>query len=228
MRAGLWDREAWYLSFEAERPLPSPLSEWTSRPAGYQYCRVEKITKEIRSLKKEVAMAFVAAAWEPPSGDEREWNNELVDGCPSWGGWAYQRRSGRLKRSKLLGLSRTNARRYLRPSLSLFERATPKIHRFGVWRPCLATRDTFVPDETQEMVEIGSLSFMSTHGLITASLGESRWSPAAPAYRSDGLQESGPILPPSDLTQRVPGRTIVFRNGPLKGGVFTSETITVV
>nr|WPR16985.1 MAG: RNA-dependent RNA polymerase [Sjack associated botourmia-like virus 20] len=136
MDAGMWDREAWYLSLEAERPLPMPFSEWQRRPAGFVYHRVEKITKEIKEEQKLVANAFVEGAWLPPldRDDTSLWNEKLREGCFNWSDWSYQRSFGSLKRAKLLGLSHQNAKRYLRPSRLLFDRSHPRLIRYGVWR----------------------------------------------------------------------------------------------
>jgi hypothetical protein len=119
--AGLWDREAWYLSLESEKDLPSPLSEWMSRPTGYVFKRVSKLTKELREEQKEVGPAFVDAAWQPSHEvDRSDWEYNLVRGLPDWGGWFHQRSAGLVRRARLLGLSPSNTRRFLRPNVEIF------------------------------------------------------------------------------------------------------------
>jgi len=233
MSSGLWAREAWYLSFEAERPLPSPLSEWSSRPLGYQYCRVEKVTKEIKKERSGVAAAFVASAWEPPIDDIDEWEYDLVQGCPNWSGFSYLRAFGRIKRARLLGLSLRNTQRYLKPDVSLFERANPRIHRVGVWRPCPTAVGGVDEDERQEPkgegVEAEWCSLNTSFGLVAmrAPVGtvfeNGEWvqrtlrSPDLPRYDSPYLR--GPIVPPDCLTEHLPGRKVVFTRGPMRGMV---------
>jgi hypothetical protein len=239
MSCGQWDREAWYLSFEAERPLPSRLSEWSSRPVGYRYCRVEEVTKEIKREQKEVAAAFVASAWEPPRDDIDEWNYDLVGACPNWSGFAYQRMSGRVKRARLLGLSVRNMRRFLRPDVKLFERASPRIHRFGVWRPCpVAVEQTRSNENLEEvkgeMVDSVWCSFQALDGMCLVacpvglverddgSVGPGILrSPPCPAYDIPYLR--GPCVPPDCLTENIPGRKVVFRDGPMRGMVFDRQ-----
>jgi len=153
MSAGLWTREAWYLSFEAERPLPSSLSEWTRRPEGYEYYRVPKLTKKIRNAQKEVAPRFVDAAWLPRKEcDTDSWEKQLFEGTFEWGGWAYQRFSGNLKRVRLLGLSSRNVVRFLSPRRELFNRLACTLVKYGAWRKSttcgLETPNEISPDGT--------------------------------------------------------------------------------
>jgi hypothetical protein len=230
MAAGLWDREGWYLSFEAERPVPCPLSEWRGRPAGYQYCRVEKVTKEILREQKGVAEAFVKSAWEPPSGD-CEWEEDLVANCPNWNGFSYLRRLDKIKRAKLLGLSVANMKRYLRPSRDLFhERANPKLHRVGVWRPSQPTVESvqIQEEERGEQVESSWCSLHTSIGLIAMPtpvgdvFEDGEW--VRRTLRSDpppryGAPSHKPIVPPDCLTQHSPGRKVVFRDGVMRGCV---------
>jgi hypothetical protein len=222
MKAGCWDREAWYLSFESEKALPSPLSEWMSRPDGYQYCRVERISKEQKMLNREVAAAFVEAAWKPPSDDISGWEYNLVGGCPNWGGWAYQRRSGRVHRARLLGLSVANMRRFLKPRISLFERATPRIQRYGVWRPTVS-RSTVERSEPEGEDYLYSQSLFTVVNPFTGELTSAEfreWDDCVPppAYVSYSVC-GGPIVPPAELTLRSKGR-LVLGKGPLRGSVF--------
>lgn len=138
MEAGLWFREAWYLSLEVEKPLPSPYSEWMRKPEGWTHCRVEKITKEHRKWQKEVSMAFVESSWLPPQpGRDREWEEELVFGLFDYGHFFHQRTLGIRRRARLLNLSIRNTRRFLSPDRNLLLNKKFVLPRRGVWIPCL-------------------------------------------------------------------------------------------
>jgi hypothetical protein len=131
----LWEREAWYLSFESEKALPSPYSEWMRRPAGFTYHRVNKVDKEMRSQQRAVAEAFVAAAWLPARYNEGEWEEQLVGCAPEFSTWLHRKSRGLRRRARLLGLSTQNAKRFFSPDRKLFDRANPKLNRQGVWLP---------------------------------------------------------------------------------------------
>nr|UYL95460.1 MAG: RNA-dependent RNA polymerase [Changdu Botou tick virus 1] len=140
--SGLWSREAWYLSLEKEPSIPAPYSEWSTRPAGFKYIRVEKITEEIREAAKAVGSAWVEAAWQlpelPTSVDD--WFDAMREGTYDWSGWINERTqqtrfNSARKRARLLGISPQNAARYLRPSRSLLNKADCKRRRIGVWVP---------------------------------------------------------------------------------------------
>lgn len=238
MRSCLWDREAWYLSFPAERPLPSPFSEWSRRPKGYEYHRVYRVTKEIKNERRQVAAAFVAAAWEDPLGDEDRWEEDLVQGLPDFCAWSYQRRRGLIRRAELLRMSVPNTRRFLRPNRELFLQRPSKPPSKGVWRPANPTRASFAAlpavertgsvgeSTTNEMdrwpVELVSHTVCGPDG--STLTGELVGFPELfvdppPAYSRYGGLHAGPILPPSELTTPVPGRTIMFRHGCMSGFV---------
>jgi len=105
------------------------------RPAGFTYHRVEKITKEMRLEQRAVAEAFVAAAWLPALENEGEWEEDLVGCAPEFSTWLYRKSRGLRRRSRLLGLSTQNTKRFLAPARKLFEQANPKLIRQGIWLP---------------------------------------------------------------------------------------------
>jgi len=137
MEAGLWDREAWYLSFVAEKALPSPFSQWMSRPDGWQYHRVEKVTKRDRARAGELAAAFVDAAWKPPRQDSEGdmWEDDLVAGNPVWACPRLPERIRLRRKARLLKVSVREVRRKLRPKRSLFDPHACRATMCSVWRP---------------------------------------------------------------------------------------------
>lgn len=143
MKATLWDRECYYLSFVdgVEKPLPLKPSflEQERKPPGWELRRVDYITKEMRKLQKEIGPAFVAAAWSPLSkGDVRDVQKEWMDAI-SHSGLSYPIRGLRCrmkKKARLLGLSPRNARRFLSPRLREDEyRRFVSRSRRRVWLP---------------------------------------------------------------------------------------------
>jgi hypothetical protein len=140
--AGLWARECYYLSFEEgiEKPLPMKPAylEQNHKPPGWELRRVERITKEIRKLQKEVGPAFVQAAWSPftvkaVSEVQRDWMSSVADT-----GIAYNPsclRATLRKKSRLLGISVRNTQRYLRPRLGAELSSFVRRGHKQVWLP---------------------------------------------------------------------------------------------
>nr|UUW21025.1 MAG: putative RNA-dependent RNA polymerase [Sanya botourmia-like virus 9] len=133
VESGLWAREAWHLSLEAERPLPAPFSEWSGRPTGYKYVRFERITKELKAAAEGVGAAWVEAAWQPRRVGVNDWFAEMREGTYDWGHWSWSRTSGAYRRARLLKLSVRNANRFLRPRRSLFNPDSFKLIKRAMW-----------------------------------------------------------------------------------------------
>jgi len=132
--AGLWAREAWHLSLPSEKPLPAPFSEWSVRPAGYEYRRVGFITKELRRAQEGINVAFVESAWERGvDGSLDGWHAEAMEGTYDCGSWFRQRSSGLSRRRRLLRISGSNARRFLSPDKNLWNPSLFKSVKRGVW-----------------------------------------------------------------------------------------------
>ncbi|QGY72537.1 RNA dependent RNA polymerase [Plasmopara viticola lesion associated ourmia-like virus 7] len=132
IRAGLWDREAWYLSFESEKALPPRLSVLCQNgiPEGWAFRSVEKLNKKVRSWGKKVAPLLVERAWSEASLNDREqdWSSLVVQDTPSWDFFRQQRRRDLKRRSRLLGISARNTVRFLKPRLT-----TELQRRMGLW-----------------------------------------------------------------------------------------------
>jgi len=122
--AGLWPREAFYLSFPKELPLPlSPEARVKLRvPEGWVCRRVEEITKEIKDESARVGPEFVSLAWtKAPEGSAedfsvRAWLESVRVSGPTY---VVRSRSRLLRSSRLLGLSPTNTKRFLKPGVLL-------------------------------------------------------------------------------------------------------------
>nr|UUW21026.1 MAG: RNA-dependent RNA polymerase [Hangzhou botourmia-like virus 5] len=140
VKSGLWIRESWYLSLEKERPIPAPFSCWSNKPVGFKFLRVPERTKEIRESEEGLASAFVEAAWMVPRNGINDWFDEMREGTYDYGSWFSERSRNLKKRSKLLGLSKRNAQRFLKPDRSLFKDDAHKSIRYGVW-----VKEDFVP-----------------------------------------------------------------------------------
>jgi len=117
--AGLWDREAWYLSLEKEKPLPlvRKTVDASFLPEGYGFVRVEKLTREIRREQRELGPLFVEGAWNRPrliGACELSVQELIRQDCYDWYGWRNARSRDLKKRSSLLGLSPRNTVRFLR------------------------------------------------------------------------------------------------------------------
>jgi len=140
VNSGLWIREAWYLSLEREKPIPAPFSEWSNKPVGFKFMRVPERTKEIRASEEGLSAAFVEAAWMKSRCGVNEWFDELKEGSYDYGYWFWERSRNLTRRSKLLGLSKRNAQRKLKPLRSLFKDESHKSVRYGVW-----VKEDFVP-----------------------------------------------------------------------------------
>nr|WAK78000.1 MAG: RNA-dependent RNA polymerase [Plasmopara viticola lesion associated ourmia-like virus 32] len=134
VNSGLWVREAWHLSLSVEKPIPAPFSEWSCRPKGYRYVRVERITKELKSYSEGISAAWLDSAWENKTECEvNDWFAEMKAETYDWGYWDKSRSSNALKRAKLLGISVRNAQRFLRPSRSLFKPESFKSIKRSIW-----------------------------------------------------------------------------------------------
>jgi hypothetical protein len=134
VESGLWAREAWHLSLEKETVIPPPFSEWSCRPIGYKYLRVERITKEMKSAGEGLSAAWVEAAWQPPKKcSVNDWFAEMKSNTYECGHWFESRTKGALRRARLLGLSVRNANRFLRPARSLFRDSFFKSIKRSVW-----------------------------------------------------------------------------------------------
>jgi hypothetical protein len=123
--SGLWDRECFYLSFPdgVEKPLPPhpALVEQQRIPEGWSIRPVDRITKEHRKLQKELGALFVQCAWSPLSVNEnmkekiQSWRHRAFGNSIRW---EVNDRRSLLSKARLLGLSRRNAVRYLRPRVT--------------------------------------------------------------------------------------------------------------
>lgn len=134
VESGLWAREAWHLELAVEKPLPAPFSEWSCRPIGYKYLRVERITKELKAASEGVSAAWLESAWTRSAVCSRDdWFTEMKRDCYDWGHWASSRSSGALRRARLLKLSVRNANRYLRPRRCLFNSESFKQSKRSIW-----------------------------------------------------------------------------------------------
>lgn len=140
IHSGLYEREAFYLSFPdgAEKPLPVKRSilEQNRKPTGWSLRRVERITKEMRQLQKDVVPLFVEMAWNPGANNdadvrESEYSRKLWEGGFTW--TFGKNRPAMKKRARLLGLSPRNARRYLSPKL--YDEDLRLRERLQVWLP---------------------------------------------------------------------------------------------
>jgi hypothetical protein len=152
VNSGLWAREAWHLSLSVERAIPAPFSEWSCRPKGYKYIRVERITKELKSYSEGISAAWLDSAWENKTVcTVNDWFAEMKSDTYDWGHWIESRSRGALKRAKLLKISVRNAERYLRPSRSLLKTDSFKSIKRSIW--------------VRDDINIG-LSFSSENGLV--------------------------------------------------------------
>jgi hypothetical protein len=134
VNSGLWAREAWHLSLPVERPIPAPFSEWSCRPKGYKYIRVERITKELKSYSEGISAAWLDSAWENKTVcTVNDWFTEMKSDTYDWGHWIESRSRGALKRAKLLKISVRNAERFLRPSRSLLKTDSFKSIKRSLW-----------------------------------------------------------------------------------------------
>jgi len=123
MACNMWKRECWYLSLSKEDPLPlSPAQRAKLRiPHGWQCARVENVSKEMTEVSRGIGPEFVAQAWTPypDPGDavleaRRRRYEEEVALAPYY---LPGTRMALSKRARLLRLSASNAKRYLRPSV---------------------------------------------------------------------------------------------------------------
>jgi hypothetical protein len=139
--SGLWDRECFYLSLpkEAEKPLPARPSrlDQDRKPLGWELRPVERITKGLRRVMRRAGPLFVECAWSlrgvrPPEEDS-EWVRRVQDGTFFWG-FDSSRKDIR-SRARLLGLSPSNARRYLRPRIYDEDLRKEGVYRRRVWLP---------------------------------------------------------------------------------------------
>jgi hypothetical protein len=117
--AGLWSRESWYLSFESERPLPPIEKRVDARflPEGYEFRKIEKLTKKIRRDQRELGPLLVEGAWNRPrliDVEEGSVTSRIREGTYDWYAWRNERVRDLKRRSKLLGLSPRNTVRFLR------------------------------------------------------------------------------------------------------------------
>jgi len=136
--AGLWCREGWYLSLESEKALPPEFNQFEQQQMqGYRLHHVERLTKELRELQRGVAAAFIEAAWSPVTLKEGGSSyKELVnEGCGDYLAWHHQLDIRR--RSRLLKISASNTRRYLRVSVSAVSSRMEqyKKRKKSVWLP---------------------------------------------------------------------------------------------
>nr|UYL94541.1 MAG: RNA-dependent RNA polymerase [Botourmiaviridae sp.] len=182
IRAGLWDREAWSLSFESEKALPPRLSVLCQNgiPEGWAFRRVEKLTKKVLSWGRAVAPLLVERAWSAASLNDKEqdWSAIAIEGCPSWDFFRQQRRRDLKKRSRLLGVSPRNTVRFLKPRLTPdFERrmALHALQRHTVLAP---------------LDECSNMRFLSEDNMfyINANLQHPRHSP--PVEESDVFEKT--------------------------------------
>lgn len=136
--AGLWSRECFYLSMERETPLPvrrCVLDQTLRVPHDWAPRRVDRITKDMRKRMRGVASAFVECAWSTVRGifDDTDYRDRVSD-APNWQGDNIDLR----RCSRLLGVSRANAKRFLKPRaahpLSYYWRKV----RVTVWLPVVS------------------------------------------------------------------------------------------
>lgn len=138
VNSGLWAREAFYLSFEKETPLPARevYEEKLLPPEGWRYCTVSKLTREIRRKQKEVGPLIVEQAWNTvltPKGDsETTFLSALRQGGADCWSFFQQRCRDLKKRSGLLRISRRNTIRFLRPVLT--EDLRRKMGEYRLWK----------------------------------------------------------------------------------------------
>jgi len=139
--SGLWDRECFYLSLPkgAERPLPSRPTrlDQDRKPSGWELRLVERVTPGMRRVMRRAGPLFVECAWSLrgvlPSEEDSEWVERVRDGTAYWGSNTF--RMSIKKRAKLLGMSISDARRYLRPKIYDEDLRKMGVCRKRVWLP---------------------------------------------------------------------------------------------
>lgn len=204
----LWKREVFYLSLEKEFPIPVPPAVLNQNriPEGWELRRVEKLSKEQIELSKGIAAAFVACAWSPiTDGKDTISCKDALNHSPYY---TPHNRMSLVRRSRLLGLSPANCRRFLSPSLlrssegvgwrvvknpfEILRVSRPSGKR--VWLPAGPVPSQANLEE-KDCLDIGSQSVMTSEGLILLDLPIDR--PPCPPYTVSALSiEPSPCLMP--------------------------------
>jgi len=139
--SGLWDREVFYLSLpkEAEKPLPVRPTRLIQdrKPEGWELRLVERVTPRMRRIMKQAGPLFVECAWTlrgvKPAEEDSEWVSRVKDGSFHWG-FDASRKNIR-QRARLLGMSISDTRSYLRPKIYDEDLRRLGIARKRVWLP---------------------------------------------------------------------------------------------